>query len=130
MKKLATIFLILIYFTFSAGAVIHLHYCMGEFVNFSLAPDNTKICDGCGMESHGEKNGCCKDVQLSLKISDDYYSSSIGHTLDNQCKQLEATCRELKLTDAFYTQSSSFFIYYPPPREKPHLYLKNRNLRV
>lgn len=67
--------------TFSAGATMHLHYCMGEFVNISLVDTNSGACVKCGMESHGDDNGCCKDVEVTAKISDAHYSAPLVHIL-------------------------------------------------
>lgn len=70
MKKLITSILAVIYFTFSAGVTIHMHYCMGEFIKFSFSETNKGVCGKCGMEKHDINKNCCTDVQFTAKISE------------------------------------------------------------
>jgi hypothetical protein len=65
-KKIVTIFLLLIYGSATIGATFHLHYCMNEFVGWSLWYGNkAKKCGKCGMKE--KKGGCCKDEQVQFK---------------------------------------------------------------
>lgn len=72
MKRLLTGILAIIYLSFSAGATVHLHYCMGEFVNYSLFEEHDGTCGKCGMEKHESGNGCCKDVSVVFKSDEKY----------------------------------------------------------
>jgi hypothetical protein len=82
MKRFLTYIIAFIYLTFSVGATVHLHYCMGEFVKISLSDTNSGSCAKCGMDTHAADNDCCKDVQVSAKISDAHYSTPVNHTFE------------------------------------------------
>lgn len=63
MKRLFAFILAIIYLSSTAGATIHLHYCMDKLVNWSLNDEGSK-CKNCGMEKDG---GCCKDENKFVK---------------------------------------------------------------
>jgi hypothetical protein len=63
MKKIVVSIFAVFYLVFSAGATVHLHYCMDKFINWSLLKGGDK-CSKCGMEKDG---GCCKDENKFVK---------------------------------------------------------------
>jgi hypothetical protein len=73
MKNFAIVILAFLYLSTSAGATIHLHYCMGKLVNWGLWHSDSKKCSKCGMnKSHKtQKNGCCKDEHKQIKNDKD-----------------------------------------------------------
>ncbi len=68
MKKFIVTILALVYLISSAGATIHLHYCMDKLVNWSLSDKPGNSCQNCGMEKEG---GCCKDEHHFIKSNTD-----------------------------------------------------------
>ena len=76
MKKLMAFVLVFVYSTFSVGATLHLHYCDGKFVGISLFDTSNDVCTQCGMEKHIDENNCCKDVKVTMKISDNHFSAT------------------------------------------------------
>ena len=130
MRKLLTFTLLIVYFTFSSGVTIHMHYCMGEFVNLSFSDTNKGECGKCGMEKHDTDNSCCKDVQVSAKIADAHM------TVNHEFKAV------LFPIDLVHTPSSSSIddiITKSPYSLSPtvisradgiQLYLQFRNLRI
>lgn len=71
MKKLASLILIIVYFTFSAGAAMHLHYCTGKYAGFSfLGKAKEKQCSKCGMNQHHDECNCCNNIIVTKKIAD------------------------------------------------------------
>lgn len=70
MKKIVVAIFAFLYLGVSTGATVHLHYCMGELVNWGLWQDTSKKCGKCGMEKD-KKNGCCKDEHKQFKIEND-----------------------------------------------------------
>lgn len=75
MKKIVVILLLLIYGSATMGATIHMHYCMNEFVGWSLwhnGKDNK--CGKCGMKE--KKGGCCKDEHKQVKLKADHQKSA------------------------------------------------------
>lgn len=116
----------------SVGATLHLHYCMGEFVNVSFDDTTESICGKCGMESHAEKKECCKDVPVTLKVKDSHYSSNSIYFFENKWEQhcgSLVSLMELPLLRSFDTAPLSF-IDYSPPDFKSNLFLRFRNLRI
>ena len=72
MKKVILFILSIVYFASSVGATVHLHYCMDQFVNWSLADKEGDSCDKCGMKKDGN---CCKDEQKFIKNTVDQKTS-------------------------------------------------------
>ena len=74
MKKIAVILLLIIYGSATIGATAHLHYCMDEFVGWSLFHEKDNKCGKCGMKEKG-KDGCCKDEHKNLKLKTDHHKA-------------------------------------------------------
>jgi len=72
MKRFFVAILALLYITTSTGATFHMHYCMGNFVDWGFGQNNAKSCSNCGMQESGQKDkGCCKDENKFLKNDTD-----------------------------------------------------------
>ena len=73
MKKLVVLILSIVYLITSIGATIHLHYCMGKLVDWSIAARNSSECSNCGMIKvhNGTNDGCCKDEFHQIKNDKD-----------------------------------------------------------
>lgn len=57
------------------GATIHMHYCMNEFVGWSLwHGEKDNECGKCGMKE--KKSGCCKDEHKQVKLKTDHQKSA------------------------------------------------------
>jgi hypothetical protein len=70
MKQSAATILLTIYFAFSTGLVVNLHYCMDRFDSMQIGAAKSEVCGKCGMHTT-ESNGCCHDAVKILKIDDD-----------------------------------------------------------
>jgi len=74
-KKIVVILLLLIYGSATMGATIHMHYCMNEFVGWSLwHGKKDKECGKCGMKE--KKGGCCKDEHKQVKLKTEHQKSA------------------------------------------------------
>ena len=89
MRKLLVAISTLLYIGTSTGATLHMHYCMGKFVDWSLGQSNSKYCSSCGMEEADQKDkGCCKDEGRFFKnITDQKITESVFQFI-----QLNAVC--------------------------------------
>lgn len=68
MKRFAAAILAVLYISTSAGATVHLHYCMGKLADWSLGQKESKTCGNCGMKTNEAKEkGCCNDENKFLK---------------------------------------------------------------
>ena len=74
MKKLITLFFLLIYSFATVGATVRVHYCMEKFVGFELFHSNSAKdkCAKCGMKKSTTKKACCKDETKQIKIEKEY----------------------------------------------------------
>jgi hypothetical protein len=63
-KKLLSIFLLLVYSTASSGTVMSAHFCMGELAAITIGEKQEKACGYCGMEDAG----CCHDLSKVVKL--------------------------------------------------------------
>ena len=116
--------------TFSVGATVHLHYCMGEFVKMSLSDTNSGSCAKCGMDTHAADNDCCKDVEVTAKISDVHYSIQLDHTFQYPYEHIVSF--PLSVDDALHQIENSHVsspIIDSSPGESP-LYIQFCNLRI
>ncbi|HUC82479.1 MAG TPA: hypothetical protein VMR70_16350 [Flavisolibacter sp.] len=130
MKKLITFFLLLLYFTFSAGTTFHLHYCMGEYVSFSLSDTKDGECEKCGMNETSDDNSCCQDVQVSAKISDSHHLSLI-HYCPEAPSVLMTTDFPTTEVQTYQAPRSHTAIHpYPPGGLDRPLFIQFRNIRI
>jgi hypothetical protein len=58
------------------GATVHLHFCMNEFVGWSLFQGKDAKCGKCGMEEK-DKGDCCKDEHKHFKLKTDHPKSNV-----------------------------------------------------
>ena len=79
MNRLFATILAVFYLVSSTGATINLHYCMGEYVSFSLFGKKAGKCGKCGMQKHSRDNGCCKDVQIVMESNDQHLPRQIPY---------------------------------------------------
>ena len=80
-KKIAVILLLLIYGSATMGATVHLHYCMDEFVGWSLIHSRDDKCGKCGMEEK-DKEGCCKDEHKHFKLKTDHQKAGVAQFMN------------------------------------------------
>ncbi len=77
MKKAVVLLLMLIYGSATLGATVHLHYCMNEFVGWSLLHGGDDTCGKCGMEEK-DQEGCCKDEHKLFKLKTDHQKAGVS----------------------------------------------------
>lgn len=82
MKKLIAIFFILIYSFATAGATIHSHYCMGEYMGSSLFHSKSDKCSKCGMKAAKSK-GCCKDEHKFVSLKREHNQAKASAEVPN-----------------------------------------------
>jgi len=127
MKKLIVAISALVYMTTSTGALLHLHYCMGELANWGLGYNDSKTCGKCGMKkSDDKKNDCCKDELKFIKNETDQKTIKTGV----QWSQLIAVAIPVSFAETSYSGFSSLKqenpICHAPPRSSGiGLYIRN-----
>ena len=63
------------------GTTAHLHYCMDEFVGWSLIHSRDDKCGKCGMEEK-DKEGCCKDEHKHFKLKVDHQKANAAQFIN------------------------------------------------
>ena len=73
MKKIFLVILAFTYFASTSGAILHLHYCMGKMVEWSVSGNEEENCPVCGSDKGKMvEKGCCKDEHKQLKVTNDH----------------------------------------------------------
>ena len=86
MKKFVATILAVVYLSTSIGATVHLHYCMGKLLNWSLTDKDNKNCGQCGMPKSISRNcmafkdGCCKDKHAHVQLDKDQSTTDAVYT--------------------------------------------------
>jgi hypothetical protein len=79
MKRILVSILAIVYLAATAGATVHMHYCMGDLAGWSLINSKNNQCVYCGMEKKATANkGCCKDEHHQVQLKQDQNAASIN----------------------------------------------------
>jgi hypothetical protein len=134
MKRFLVSILAVLYLATASGATVHLHYCMGKFVNASFVGEHGEDheCSKCGMTTK-QKKGCCKDehkviktdpsqqtVKVSFHLSDGFYF--IPASCFHSCNQAVSDTRNNETLIACHAPPSQW-------RSCP-IYIQVRNFRI
>ena len=132
MKKALTAILAVLYLSTSLGATVHLHYCMGKLVNWSLSNTSSKKCSICGMHKSNtaSKDGCCKDEVKQIKNEKDQKLTETAFNLIHltsialPVSQIELPA--LKISSL--TENNP--ISHSPPRGQVAIHIRNCVFRI
>ena len=125
MKKLFVAILAVLYISASAGATLHIHYCMGVLANWRLHSTESKKCSKCGMEEKKD-NGCCKHEQKFFKNdTDQKTTASVFQLLPLISIALPGSFMVMGFNN-FPSKNPVNLISHPPPRNKgTAVYIRN-----
>lgn len=135
MKKVFATILALIYLSSSIGATVHLHYCMGKLMSWSLKDDAKASCTYCGMPKSSTKSCetvgkcCCKDEHKVIKAEKDQKASEFAfHPLKF------SSLATVYLNNLSQTHLHSQIIEHPvangPPLQKVPVFILNCVFRI
>ena len=113
MKRITVTILLVIYFTFSSGATISIHYCMGELYSWGFQEHNIGKCKRCGMEKKG-KNGCCKDEYKKIQVGKDHKAAENNYDF-NLIIQVESYSNIPDINFSFSFAQEGYLSIHPPP---------------
>ena len=135
MKRILVLFIALVYFAVSSGFTVHLHYCMGHFVDatFTNTENESHECTHCGMTKKIGGNGCCHDQHKIIK-------SDVDHSLVKQLEMPVPAAFSAILPASYFSAHQPVFVtkavaisfraHAPPDPDDCPLFLKMRNLRI
>ncbi len=117
MKRFAAVILAVLYISTSAGATVHMHYCMGKLAEWGLGHKESKTCGSCGMKTNEAKEkGCCKDEYKFVKNSTDQKAAEASlQFLQVLCADLPAVFIE-NTSFSFASISEDYPVSNAPPR--------------
>ncbi len=103
----------LIYGTATMGATAHLHFCMNEFVGWSLFQNKDNKCGKCGMQDRN-KEGCCKDEHKLIKLKIDQQKTD--NSFFNKLAPLPLAIPQFEIAIHPVIQNlSGIYVSLPPP---------------
>jgi hypothetical protein len=139
MKKFLASILAIIYLSTSMGATVHMHYCMGKLIGWSLVDHSGKDCSFCGMENKPAPEGCtvamkgcCRDEHHLIKSREDQKG---GGLLSFELVKVPVTLAEVP----YASWMSPFVISSvlarpvanaPPEADNVPVFLRNCNFRI
>ena len=132
MKRLLLTLLTVFYLGTSSGAVVHLHYCMGELVNLSLTKSEQSTCGLCGMtKTESSKNSCCKDDSKQAKLDQSKKTNQLVYSF----KQFPATVISSFKSDVYHLalltqQVKTVYGNAPPERLSVPVFIRNCTYRI
>lgn len=126
MRKIIVSILAVFYLCSSTGATVHMHYCMGKLINWSLFKDGDK-CSKCGMKKDG---GCCKDENKFVKNNFDQKATESINLV-----QLLVSPAPVLFIDIAESYASSLLETYPTSHAPPissglEIYIRNCVFRI
>ncbi len=131
MKKFIVAILSFLYISTSTGATVHMHYCMGELVNWSLGHSNPNKCDNCGMEKTDSKdNGCCKDEHKQLKIEKDQKVTVSFQMMQLLTGTLPISFIEIPAHGLSSVTEENPISHAPPRKSDIAVYIRNCTFRI
>jgi len=131
-KKIIVTILAVVYLATSVGATIHLHYCMGKLVGWSIAHKQSSSCSNCGMPKvqDGTEDSCCKDQSRHVKNDNDqkaFDNARQVKTLQFKTVYAPATNSEAL---AYLNPSLTFPSEYIVQRSRPPLHIIHCVFRI
>jgi len=114
MKKLASIFVSIIYLVLSTGVLVNLHYCQGEIESISIITNASKCC----CASMDFADGCCSNEQLLVQLDNDEQLVTNSPLFSEVFKfiETESFSEQIFFVDLFEKENYSFGDLSPPPK--------------
>ena len=131
MRKASAFILAVFYLSFSIGATLHQHFCMGELVGMSIFSLKDDECEKCGMEKHTEASkDCCKDVSITIKNNDSHTFSQTVFDFNSFTFLLAPIHVATVNLDIPEAKTENSYWAHSPPLLKGPLFLRFNNFRI
>lgn len=127
MKKIAVIFLTLLYFVSFSGVTVSSFYCCGKLKEIYVFHSKTtpKNCKG------NKLPGCCDTKTTLVKIKDNHSpSSQVKIKTADAVKIFYSPVVSLNYTSFYSKKDFSAFLHAPPLLNNQHVYLAVNNFRI
>ncbi len=110
MKRPVAIFLIIFYLLPVIGFSFNIHWCCNKINSISFGVPKHDRCNHCNATS-----SCCKDVHITVKITDNQHGSSFLTVAGNQINCLIAVVNPIPVTTFSHKRIFDFTSYHAPP---------------
>lgn len=129
MKKAAILFLVFLYLLPATGFSMAMHVCGGKVTSVKIENFSSGDCT-CGVKKM--KGGCCKNVQVTFKITDiQKTAAELTFSKNESAKEVFESSFPVQFVS--YLQPDDFEVpnyHAPPPDGKRPVYLNNRVFRI
>lgn len=129
MKRLIITILAVFYLGVSSGATVHLHYCMGQLVEWGLVSKNPDKCGKCGMKT-GAAQDCCKDEAKQVKFESDQKISQNSYQLKALSTDLVFIPYKPESRLTFTALTEKYPFSNAPPEPHTPVFIRNCNFRI
>ncbi len=130
MKRIATIFILMLYMVFSTGLSVYTHYCAGKLASISFFTPKNKGCGQCSIKVAKE---CCKDNQFNFSLDDSQIHSKSNFVFpdySNFIAILPSYISAVQPLFSFENSSSVRFCSYKNGPPKTPIYIQIRSLII
>lgn len=126
MKRLIAIFLTIFYLLPAIGFSFNIHWCCNKINSVSFGTPKPDKCSHCKA-----KSSCCRDVHITVRITNNQHGSSLVTVGGNSVKPLVAVVNTIPFTSSSQERVFDFTNYHAPPfKSKLPVYLSNSVFKV
>ena len=112
-----------VYFVFTCGVTLNVHFCMGHFSSVELYKQPAKSCSTCGMRVKNPK--CCHDEVKLIKLQNAHQHSSFVYNHEIVLSSLVTTFNYVAFTVTNEKASINKITHSPPLISQQDTYLQN-----
>ncbi|MFI5186875.1 MAG: hypothetical protein ACHQF0_09135 [Chitinophagales bacterium] len=133
MKKIIVAVLAILYLTTSMGFTLHIHYCMGKFIDWDLRHNSSSICNNCRMKKADKPggNGCCHDEFKHVKNNQDQrLSENFVQLNPTQNEITQVVLADYAISLPFLLSQENFKVNAPPRSCNSSIHIINCVFRI
>jgi len=127
-KRILISVTVAVYFVFTCGVTLNLHFCMGRFSSAELYKPPAKSCSTCGMRVKNPK--CCHDEVKLIKLQNAHQHSSFVYNHEIVLSSLVTTFNYVAFTVTNEKASINKITHSPPSISQQDIYLQNGVFRI
>ena len=127
-KRILISVTVAIYFVFTCGVTLNLHFCMGRFSSVELYKQPAKRCSTCGMRVKNPK--CCHDEVKLIKLQNAHQHSSFVYNHQIIPSSPVATFHYVAFALTNENASMDKITHSPPLISQQDTYLQNGVFRI
>ena len=127
-KRILISVTVAIYFIFTCGVTLNIHFCMGRFSSAELYKPPAKSCSTCGMRVKNPK--CCHDEVKLIKLQNAHQHSGFVYIHEIIPSSLVTRFHYIAFTLTNEKASINKITHSPPLISQQDIYLQNGVFRI